>query len=275
MKDILAAVIRRADDPGQIGDADFVIDGIVHCGNCKTAKEFRLPTGNKVRSLCRCETEKRDAEEAERRAREKAERIAEYKRSWFKGKTAEDMTFQQDDLANPKASDAARRYVENFSHFQKEGKGLLFLGNVGTGKTFLAAAICNELLNQGYWCKMTDFARLINEANSRKYDKQEYLDDLNRFDLLAIDDLGAERDTEFMAETIFNIIDGRNNTGKPLIVTTNLTSEELKNPTDIRRERIYSRLLRMCIPVEVSGIDRRKKNLRDTFDENGRILGLK
>ena len=99
MKDILAAVIRRADDPGQIGDADFVIDGIVHCGNCKTAKEFRLPTGNKVRSLCRCETEKRDAEEAERRAREKAERIAEYKRSWFKGKTAEDMTFQQDDLA--------------------------------------------------------------------------------------------------------------------------------------------------------------------------------
>lgn len=275
MKDILAAVIRRADDPGQIGDADFVVDGIVHCGNCRTAKEYCLPTGNKVRSLCRCETEKRDAEEAERRAREKAERIAEYKRSWFKGKTADDMTFQQDDMANPTASDVARRYVENFPHFQKEGKGLLFYGTVGTGKTFLAAAICNELLNQGYWCKMTDFARLINEANSRKYDKQEYLDDLNRFDLLAIDDLGAERDTEFMAETVFSIIDGRNNTGKPLIVTTNLTSEELKNPTDIRRARIYSRLLDMCVPVEVPGIDRRKKNLRDTFEENARILGLK
>ena len=104
--------------------------------------------------------------------------------------------------------------------------------------------------------------------------KQEYMDSLDKFDLIVIDDLASERDTEYMGEMVQSIIDARYRAGKPLIVTTNLTSAELKRPSDIRKERIYSRLFEMCIPVEVIGKDRRKEKLKRDYVEFGDVLGL-
>jgi len=77
-----------------------------------------------------------------------------------------------------------------------------------------------------------------------------------------------------MGEIIQNIIDSRYRAGLPLIITTNLTSEELKKPAEIRKQRIYSRLYEMCYPVEVTGNDRRKKKLRNEFDEISDLLGV-
>ena len=104
--------------------------------------------------------------------------------------------------------------------------------------------------------------------------KQNYIDNLNNFDLLVIDDLASERDTEYMGEIVQNIIDSRYRAGLPLIITTNLTSEELKKPLEIRKKRIYSRLFEMCYPIEVKGKDRRKQKLREEFGEIGEILGM-
>lgn len=104
--------------------------------------------------------------------------------------------------------------------------------------------------------------------------KQRYLDDLNRLDLLVIDDLASERDTAYMNEMIFNIIDSRYRSGRPLIVTSNLTKTDLMAPGSIDRQRIYSRLLEMCVPVEVKGMDRRQKKLSDDSADMARLLGL-
>lgn len=157
---------------------------------------------------------------------------------------------------------------------RKAGKGLLFYGGVGTGKTFAAACIANALIDQGKPCLVTNFARLVGTIGGMYDGRQEYIDGLDRFELLVIDDLASERDTEYMGEIVHNVIDARYRSGKPLIVTTNLTLAELGNPTDVRRQRVYSRVLEMCFPVEVSGGDRRRERFSDNTEEMAKLLGL-
>ena len=62
-----------------------------------------------------------------------------------------------------------------------------------------------------------------------------------------------ERQTEYANEQIFGIIDGRYLSRRPLIVTTNLTLRQLKEPENIHRQRIYDRILEMCVPVKFDG----------------------
>ena len=183
-------------------------------------------------------------------------------------------TFANDDGSNEKISAVAHNYVENFDEMFKRGKGLLLFGGVGTGKSFISACIANALIDRGRACLVTNFARLVRTVEETFDRKQEYLDGLNRFDLLVIDDLASERDTEYMGEIVHDIINSRYLSGLPLIVTTNLTSEELKKPADMRKQRIYSRLFEMCIPVEVTGKDRRKQKLKAEYNEMKHLLGL-
>ena len=183
-------------------------------------------------------------------------------------------TFANDDGSDPRTTSIARKYVDNFPEMKKRGKGLLLYGTVGTGKTYTAACIANELISRGRPCLVTNFARITNTLQGMFEGKQRYLDDFNRLDLLVIDDLAAERDTSYMNEMIFNIIDSRYRSGKPLIVTSNLTKADLMASGSIDRQRIYSRLLEMCVPIEVKGTDRRAKTLRDDSADMKRLLGL-
>ena len=79
-----------------------------------------------------------------------------------------------------------------------------------------------------------------------------------RYDILIIDDLGVEHNTEYSTEQISSIIDTRYRSGKPLIVTTNLKLDELKHPSDLAHARIYDRILERCAPILFTG-----KNLED------------
>lgn len=200
--------------------------------------------------------------------------INELRKMGFPDEEMRSWTFENDDHANPKVSKVAKSYVENFPLMLKEGMGLMFHGNVGSGKTYIAACIANALIDQGYPCMVTNFARLINTISGMYEGKQQYIDGLNKFDLLVIDDLAAERDTEYMNETVQNIIDNRYRCGKPLIVTTNLKAKEFQNPTDVKKERTYSRLRKLCIPVKVIGADRRKKQLENNYKKYEELLGL-
>lgn len=76
--------------------------------------------------------------------------------------------------------------------------------------------------------------------------------------LLIIDDLGAERSTEYAVENVFNVIDRRYRTGKPLIITTNLHIDTMRNETSIDKKRIYDRVFEMCAPVQMKGVSKRK-----------------
>jgi DNA replication protein DnaC len=182
-------------------------------------------------------------------------------------------TFANDDLTNEKITKVAQRYVDNFHELRKSGKGLLLYGNTGTGKTFTACEIANALIDKGYPVLVTNFARILNTLQGT-FEKQDYIDNFNGYQLLVIDDLGIERDTAYAKEQVFNIIDSRYRSGLPMIITTNLTMEKIKNPEDIENRRIYDRILERCFPIEVSGSSRRRKAVREDYDEMKNLLGL-
>ena len=77
-----------------------------------------------------------------------------------------------------------------------------------------------------------------------------------------------------MQEQVFNVIDARYSSGLPMIITTNLTKEELKKPANIGCSRIYERILERCHPIEVSGNNKRRMIIRETFDETKALLGI-
>ena len=122
----------------------------------------------------------------------------------------------------------------------------------------MAGCIANTLMEQEVAVCMTNFARIMNELNNAFSWRNEVVDRLCGYPLLIIDDFGMERGTEYALEQIYNIIDSRYRSRKPLIVTTNLTLTELKNPQDTAHARIYDRLLELCTPIACTGPSMRK-----------------
>ena len=267
-----AAEAIKAEQGDYIGD-----DGLLYCHKCHTKKQCRVFILDKERTppcLCKCAVEQREKEEAERRRIENERKIKEYRRIGFPESEMANWTFENADGTNEQIMTAMQKYVANFPEFRQQGRGLLLFGTVGTGKTYAAACIANALIDKGYPVLMTNFARIANTVSGMFEGKQEYYDSLNRFSLLVLDDLVAERKTEYMAEIVFNVIDSRYRAGLPLIVTTNLTSEELKHPSDISYQRTFSRLLEMCLPVKVEGKDKRLEKLKAEAQPMKDLLGL-
>ena len=253
-------------------------DGFIHCKMCGEAKEMQITVLEtktvKVRRECACmraEREKREAEAARKEATVRAERR---KRDCFYDPMMFEWTFSNDDQKDAKTSKACRRFVENFEQFKSEGKGLLFYGAVGTGKTYFAACIANELIEKGYRVKFTNFARMGNHLNNSFQGRQELIDGLRFYDLVVLDDLGAERKTDTMNEHVYQIVNTLYQSGTPAIYTTNLSKQELNNPANASFQRVYDRILERCLPVEVNGENRRIGKAIDDYGRMREILGL-
>ena len=71
---------------------------------------------------------------------------------------------------------------------------------------------------------------------------------------------------------VFNVIDSRYRSGKPLIVTTNLTLDDLRNPEDIAHSRIYDRLLSMCVPVRFTGDNFRQETAQRKMESMKKLI---
>lgn len=245
-------------------------DGLLHCKKCGEPVEtiIDVPTvgKRKVRCICECRRKERDAA-AEQAKRDEFNRN---RKICFAGSSLMTCTFGNSE--ETEHLKIAKNYVKHFTDFKKGGKGLLLYGTVGTGKSHMAACIANALIDQGYKVLMSNFATMVNILQSSFEGKQEYINSLNKYALLIIDDLGAERKSEFMQEQVFNIIDARYRSGLPMIITTNLTAEEMKKPSEIGQSRIYDRILERCHPVAVQGQSIRRQHLKDDFRQTEMIL---
>lgn len=248
-------------------------DGLLHCLYCHRNVQTEVEFDNRkkiVRCICDCERKKLNAINE----RDKLDSIERQRKVCFSEAEMKNWNFKNDDRSNAELSDAMKKYVDNFEDFKKDGTGLLLHGEVGTGKTFYAACVANALIDKGYTVLMTNFAKITNTLFGMKEGKQEYIDNLNKYRLLIIDDLGIERNTEFMQEQVFNIIDSRYRTGLPFIITTNLSLVDISNTTDIAYARIYDRILERCFPIKVSGKSRRKDEFNKNYKNVKEKLGL-
>lgn len=278
MKGIVAALEARAADSIKPDEGDYIgEDGLLYCHKCHTKKQTRIFILGEERTpfcICKCEAAKKAEEEAERERRKFEERVKKLRETGFPESDMKDWTFANDDGANPRIMTGMKNYVAKFDEFRKEGKGLLLFGKTGSGKSYAAACVANALIDLGYPVLMTNFHRIVNTVQGMFEGRQEYFDSLNRFPLLIIDDLAAERKTEYMSEIVYNVIDARCRAGLPIIITTNLTREELNNPADMAYARTYSRLMEMTIPLEVVGVDRRKQKLKNEYNSMLERLGM-
>lgn len=262
MNDIINDILDNANLEKK--ENDYVKDGLLHCGICNEPKECIITIMDIKRTvpcLCKCGEEERTRKADEVRKDEEMRYIRDLRSKGFSKEEMKLYTFENDDNFNPKISQVAKNYANNFLLMKSKGKGLIFSGDVGCGKTYLACCIANNLIDKGHSCLVTNFSELINRLTGMYEGKQDYLDELNQYELLIIDDLGAERSTDYVDEIVWNIIDARYRKGLPMIITTNLKRTDLESNANLSRSRVYSRLLEMCLVLDLKSNDRRKKTV--------------
>lgn len=249
-------------------DYKDVETGLLVCGKCHTKKQKKisfLGEEHIVCCLCRCAAEKLEKEREQKKAEEELLLIRQMRSAGLQDRAFYNYTFEKCDPSQENAV-YARRYAENFSQMANTGQGLLFWGNVGTGKTFLAGCIANALLEQRIPVLMTSFTKILNALGGLySSERNKYLASLNRYKLLVIDDMGIERESQYTVETVYTVIDERYKSKKPFIITTNLQLDVFKNPQDVEHARIYDRIMEKCMPVYFGG-----KNYRSVIGQENR-----
>jgi len=142
-------------------------------------------------------------------------------------------TFAVDNNNNPEASKKCHKYVNNWDVALENNFGIFFHGDSSTGKTFFACCIANAILDKGKPCYpgiingssvyIATFTDLINKLASLELSrKEQFYRNLSKADLLVIDDFGSERQTDYILEQMNLILDSRERSRKPLIITSNL-----------------------------------------------------
>jgi len=153
---------------------------------------------------------------------------------------------------------AVRRYADTIDAQLDAGRGLWFMGPVGTGKTTLAMLVSKAAAKAGRSVAIYSLPRLLNEIRDTHRAERSHVDLLDRLtavDLLHIDDVGAERTTDWVLEELYSIVNARYEDQKSIVITTNITSrEELQEQITART---VSRLTEMCDELPVRGEDRR------------------
>ncbi|NEZ46130.1 ATP-binding protein [Clostridium niameyense] len=147
--------------------------------------------------------------------------------------------------------DIGNKYIKGFKDMKKESIGLLIYGEPGNGKTHTVACIANELISRMVPVICVSINALldrIKDTYNRFGNEGEntVLKSLVNADLLIIDDLGTEQNTDWSRTRIYNILDSRYRNELPLIITTNLPLNDLQGRYE---KRTYDRLLEMCTPV--------------------------
>lgn len=257
-------------------DLEIRDDGLIYCTRCGGCMQTLLPlTGAGegqtalITHLCPCRSGEKEAQqEADEKAR-KAKRVELYRVDGIDNPTYLEYTFSADDSPSSTPSILARQYVKGFQRMKDNGIGLIMYGTVGTGKTFYAACIANALIEKGIRVKMTTLSTIIASA----YDDKKWREKQNRYDLLILDDLGAERQTDYALEIAYTVIDDRVNSGLPLIVTTNLSEEDMANTGNLTLKRVYDRVLSACpIDAVLVGTSRRATSREGRRNEAISIL---
>ena len=177
----------------------------------------------------------------------------------YRGKTFEDYT---ETVGNKKALKCAKWILENNEY------GMFLTGRCGCGKTMLSAIVANESIKRGRSVLFATVPRLLSDIKAT-FDEAKgestlsVLKSIESVDVLVLDDLGTEKASEWVAETLFSIINERYHEQRQTIITSNYTAERLESNLNgdysETGTRILSRLRSMCKHVEITDNDWRMK----------------
>lgn len=275
-QNVFDMLVQKASYPASEGD--YVgEDGLIHCGICGKKKQCRVEIELQGKNVIRtppvpCDCRQKVIDEAVKREEsiERAEKLKLLRSMSLMDKKFENLYFSslQQTKFNERPLKIARRYVERFDLMYQKCQGMLFYGPPGTGKSYLAAAIANELMEMQKSIIMTSFVKILDKTA----ESESLVDSLNQADLFIIDDLGAERETSYALERVYNVIDSRYRANKPMLLTTNLGVDELKNSDNIQYRRVYDRILEICYPVEFTGPSWRRKEAGTRYNEMLKLL---
>lgn len=174
------------------------------------------------------------------------------------------------DMPGPQVQ-VVSRFARSIDERLAEGRGLWFVGGVGTGKTTLAMLVSRAAIDAGHTVAVYSLPRLLAEIRAT-FDVDAagayvgLLDRLTEVDLLHIDDLGAEKTSAWVLEQLYAIINARYEAERSVVVTTNLDTEPLGAQIGMRT---VSRLEEMCEMVPLYGRDRRVQEVTDLRERPG------
>lgn len=249
-------IVKRA-NTGAIEKNDFTgDDGILHCGYCGKPKQKWIHTCGKdffVTFICECRAK---AGEQQRTADAKNKQIQARIADCFGERK---MYFRADLEPQSRIAGFCDKYASGFTH---KSKWLILFGECGRGKSYRAAQICSKIIHRGYRAKFTSLAEI--ERMLWNGDKGEIYNRLNGYDLLVLDDFGAERNTDYIKEIRFNIVDMRYTSDKPIIITTNVNGVD---KSDISDQRVYSRIREKSLNIKVEGEDKRTPTGFENLEE--------
>jgi DNA replication protein DnaC len=151
-----------------------------------------------------------------------------------------------------------RDFTDSIDEQLQEGRGLWFMGPVGTGKTTLAMLVSKAALETGRSVAIYSLPRLLNEIRDTHRAERSHIDLLDRLtavDLLHVDDVGAERKNEWVLEELYSIVNSRYEEQRSIVITTNIDDHDAL--CEQIGARTVSRLTEMCQEMLLSGEDRR------------------
>jgi DNA replication protein DnaC len=164
-----------------------------------------------------------------------------------------------------RAAEKVENYIKSWEENRESGRGLYFCGGVGTGKTHLAVAVMNELMQRkrvpSLFVTVPEFLDNLREAYMIPgRDLDEWMEAVKNAELLVLDDLGAEKPNPWVRERLFVIVNHRYREALPTLFTSNIGPRDLATQLG---ERTASRIIAMCDWISIEGEDYRETVARE------------